>query len=165
MKHFYLILILSIFTLNIYAQESSTSTYYLIRHAEKDRSDKTNKDPGLTEEGKKRASAWSDIFVKCGIDAIYSTNYKRTYNTVKKMQFVTGVKEIKIYHPFKLDFENFLNETKGKNVVIVGHSNKRHLSLINLLVVKCILKLKIITMPIYILSPLMENGYHMCLLK
>ena len=122
MKHFYLILILSIFTLNIYAQENEKSTYYLIRHAEKDRSDKTNKNPNLTKEGKQRADKWMKIFSSLGIDEIYSTDYNRTRGTIKKLAVARGV-SIKTYHPFKINMEVFRKETTGKNVLIVGHSN------------------------------------------
>jgi len=122
MKRCFLILILSIFTLGAFAQESSTSTYYLIRHAEKDRSDTTNKNLDLTKEGHERALKWSQALNKFGIDAVYSTNYNRTMNTGKPTADANKV-TIKTYHPFKIDMEVFLKETAGKNVLIVGHSN------------------------------------------
>ena len=122
MKYFYLILILSIFTLNIYAQENEKSTYYLIRHAEKDRNDTTNKNPDLTKAGNERANKWSEVLAKFGIDAVYSTNYNRTLNTAKPTADTNKLK-IKTYHPFKINMEVFRKETTGKNVLIVGHSN------------------------------------------
>ncbi len=122
MKYSFLIFVLSIFTLGSYAQETSKSTYYLIRHAEKDRSDKTNRNPDLTEKGHERAAKWSEVFTKFGIDAVYSTNYNRTLHTAKPTADANKLK-IKTYHPFKIDMEAFRKETVGKNIVIVGHSN------------------------------------------
>ena len=122
MKHFYILLLLSIFTINVTAQESSKSTYYLIRHAEKDRSDKTNENPDLTEKGAERAAKWSKVLTTFGIDAVYSTNYNRTLQTGKPTADANKL-TIKTYHPFKINIEKFRNETKGKNVLIVGHSN------------------------------------------
>tara|TARA_R110002073_G_scaffold72537_1_gene177187 strand:- start:163848 stop:164351 length:504 start_codon:yes stop_codon:yes gene_type:complete len=104
------------------AQENSKSTYYLIRHAEKDRSDATVKNPELSKKGQKRAVKWSEILNKFGINEVYSTDYKRTLNTVKPTAKANKI-TVKTYHPFKLDYEQFLVDTKGKNVLIAGHSN------------------------------------------
>ena len=50
------------------ATESSasklTSTYYFIRHAEKDRSDSNNENPHLIDIGKQRAQHWNEVFKK-----------------------------------------------------------------------------------------------------
>lgn len=109
----------------IFAQESENSkvtTYYLIRHAEKVRSNPADKNPDLSKKGRQRALNWSRIFDQFKIDAVYSTNYKRTLHTA---QYVANAKKlsIKIYDPFDFDYEQFLKVTKGKNVLIVGHSN------------------------------------------
>ena len=122
MKLSFLLFILSIFTLGSYAQETSKSTYYLIRHAEKDRSDKTNRNPDLTAKGHERAVKWSEVLTKFGIDAVYSTNYNRTLHTAKPTADTNDLK-IKTYHPFKIDMEAFRKETVGKDIFIVGHSN------------------------------------------
>ena len=94
----------------------------MIRHAEKDRSDATNKNPDLTEEGHQRATKWSELLYDYGIDAVYTTEYNRTMQTAQPTADKLSV-EIKTYHPFKIDFEKFLSDTKGKTVLIVGHSN------------------------------------------
>lgn len=59
-----------------------TSTYYLIRHAEKDRTDPTNKNPHLTEAGHERALKWKKVLSSIEFDHIYSTDYHRTIETV-----------------------------------------------------------------------------------
>lgn len=101
---------------------SEASTYYFIRHAEKDRSDKTNKNPHLTKIGKKRAANWNKIFSNIKFDAIYSTDYNRTKETAQPTATKNGL-ELTFYHPYKLDTKTFLKNTEGKTILIVGHSN------------------------------------------
>jgi broad specificity phosphatase PhoE len=101
---------------------NATTTYYLIRHAEKERIDSSNKDPKLTEQGLKRAQKWSEIFQDIPLDAIYSTNYKRTMQTASP---TAEAKQLNIttYDPNKMDLASFKKETSGKRVLVVGHSN------------------------------------------
>lgn len=125
MKYFLIVAFALSFITPIHAQEqtnSATTTYYLIRHAEKDRSDKTNKNPNLNEDGTQRAENWSKVFEHVPFDAIYSTNYNRTIETATP---TAETKELKIqfYDPRKLYAEEFAEATFGKTVLIVGHSN------------------------------------------
>lgn len=109
-------------TVTAYSQQQVKTTYYLIRHSEKDSSDKNNKNPELSKKGKERAKKWSNIFDELKLDAIYSTDYNRTLQTAA----VTAKNKkltIKKYHPRNLNLNSFLNETKGKSILIVGHSN------------------------------------------
>lgn len=122
MRKYIILYIVVLFSFSVFSQENEKSTYYLIRHAEKDRSDATNKNPDLNLKGKKRAIKWSHILTKFGIDAVYSTDYKRTLQTAKPTAKAKNV-TIKTYHPFKIDMDVFRNDTNGKNVLIVGHSN------------------------------------------
>ena len=122
MKKYYVLIIFCGLTLMSFSQEGVKSTYFLIRHAEKVRSENTTKDPDLTKEGLLRAENWSKLFEQFKIDAIYSTNYKRTLNTAKPTALEKNIETL-VYHPLKIDFTKFLKDTKGKNVVIVGHSN------------------------------------------
>lgn len=98
------------------------STYYFIRHAEKDRSDSSNKDPHLNETGKIRANKWSSVFNNITFDAIYSTDYNRTKETAEPTAVKNNL-ELFIYSPRDIKLEEFLKKTKGKTVLIVGHSN------------------------------------------
>jgi len=124
-KRTLLILVIALFTTTLFAQNvenDSIATYYLIRHAEKDRSNTTNKNPDLTEKGQQRAENWNQLFKKFQIDAVYSTDYKRTLSTALPTA-VHNKLRIKTYHPFKINMLQFLKETKGKSVLVVGHSN------------------------------------------
>ncbi len=98
-----------------------TTVYYLIRHAEKDRST-SNQDPSLTEIGLERAANWAEIFAPINFDQIYSTAYKRTQQTALPTASKKKL-DIQSYDPDNLYDENFKIKTKGKTVLIVGHSN------------------------------------------
>jgi len=104
------------------SKEGVTTTYYLIRHAEKDRSDPSNGNPELTPEGIERARKWAQYFENIKIDQIYSTDFSRTMQTAA---YVASQKQVMIesYDPFDLYNENFKTLTKGSNVLVVGHSN------------------------------------------
>ena len=59
------------------------TTFYFIRHAEKDRSTPNDRNPGLTEKGRLRALNWAYFFREIPLKAIYSTNYIRTTSTAQ----------------------------------------------------------------------------------
>lgn len=99
-----------------------TTTYYLIRHAEKDRTDATNKNPNLNKQGLKRADNWATYFKEIPLAVIYSTDYKRTQQTAKPTAESKKL-PIKTYNPNKMYDIVFQEETKGKSILIVGHSN------------------------------------------
>ena len=126
MKRLFILCFAIFLALPSYAQESQneveTTTYYFIRHAEKDRSDKANRDPNLTQEGILRAAKWSLVFENVDFDAVYSTNYNRTKQTAQPTAEKQGL-EVQIYDPRQLFSEEFANRTKGQTVLVVGHSN------------------------------------------
>ena len=126
-----IVLLLAVFALveackesgKIYVSEKeNTSVYYFIRHAEKDRSDSTNKNPSLTIQGLERANKWAVFFKDKNIAAVYSTNYIRTQQTALPIAKEQNI-EIINYTTKELISEKFIANNKGKNIVIVGHSN------------------------------------------
>ena len=98
------------------------TTYYLIRHAEKDRSDTSNSNPNLSEAGNERAKRWAAYFSDIPLDQIFSTDLHRTQQT---SSYVASEKNIQVrsYDPTDLYNETFQEETRGHHVLIVGHSN------------------------------------------
>jgi len=106
------------------AQESveKTTTYFLIRHAEKVRENPADKNPDLNERGFQRAENWKKVLQNISFDVIYSTDYIRTIKTAEPIAKKSNL-EIKRYNPSKVDFNLFQLENEGKNVLIVGHSN------------------------------------------
>lgn len=125
MKQLLLLIVTLSFILPLKAQEltnSATTTYYLIRHSEKDRSDKSNKNPNLNEAGTKRAENWSQVFKNIAFDAVYSTRYNRTIETATPTAKSQNL-EVQFYNPRNLYSEEFAQATHGKTVLVVGHSN------------------------------------------
>ena len=119
MKQF-LFILLTLFSVDLTGQDCTE--IYLIRHAEKDRSDLKNKNPHLNKLGKVRALKWVEVFKNIQFDKIFSTNYNRTIETVKPISLDKKI-EISIYSPSKIDYENFKSKTYGEKVLVVGHSN------------------------------------------
>ena len=107
-------------SLNSYSQE--ITTYYFIRHAEKLRIDKTDKNPNLNYNGFKRAEAWKEVFSTISFDAVYSTDYSRTKLTAKPTADSKNL-PILLFSSDNMYSEAFQNNTKGKTVLVVGHSN------------------------------------------
>lgn len=97
-RHLYILILWPLFTFCKQHKEAKTATeietvssenvtqqnatYYLIRHAEKDRTDPGNQDPALNLEGLLRAEGWATYFEPLQIDQIYSSDYLRTRQTV-----------------------------------------------------------------------------------
>ena len=102
--------------------ENDCSTFYLIRHAEKVRTNKSDRDPALNKKGIIRALNWKEYFINKDISKIYSTNYKRTLETVKPIQEAIGLTAI-LYSPSSIDYKDFISSNEGEVVLIVGHSN------------------------------------------
>lgn len=102
--------------------QDPVSTYYLIRHAEKDRSDSSNRNPDLNDAGKLRAEKWAEVLKDVKFDAVYSTNYNRTRQTAKPLADLNKL-EISSYDANNLFDKDFKKATSGKTVMVVGHSN------------------------------------------
>ena len=120
MKKF--LLIIFVFTLFIACTSDKTTTYYLIRHAEKDRTNTTNKNPNLNSDGVIRAEKWAKNFENIKLDAVYSTDYNRTQQTAaptaKSKDLI-----VQSYNSSKMYDSIFKKNTKGKTILVVGHSN------------------------------------------
>ena len=114
----YLVLI-ALFVMQISSGQQTTTTYYFIRHAEKV---DNSKNPDLSEKGLERAKLWQTILSDVKLDQIYSTDYKRTIQTVNVIATEKGI-PITIYNPKMIDRTTFVNENLGKKVLVVGHSN------------------------------------------
>ena len=104
------------------AEIEGVSTFYLIRHAEKDRSDDQNPDPELSQSGLGRAMHWAEILDNVALDAVYSTDYQRTAMTASPTSIKKDI-DVQYYDPQNIDIEQFKADNLNKNVLVVGHSN------------------------------------------
>lgn len=109
-------------TTSAFAQQT---TIWLVRHAEKQTSEAMmSSDPELSETGKLRAIDLAKVLKLYPLNTIYSTNYKRTLATAAPL-----AAELKLT-PVVYDAKDLagiaakaLQDNKGKQVLIVGHSN------------------------------------------
>ena len=107
-------------------ESQATTTIIFVRHAEKDLSVKD--DPELTEDGQRRAfeltRQMKDADVVAGIDAIYSTPFKRNVATVEPLSKLLEL-PINLYdkNDYESVLENILDNHKGKIILVVGHSD------------------------------------------
>jgi broad specificity phosphatase PhoE len=98
----------------------STTTIYIVRHAEKvNETDTTN----LTPAGYVRAEALADTLVNRGIDFIFSTPYRRTRQTARLLATRLGLPVVD-YPPKPMEaIVDRINRMRTKTVLVVGHSN------------------------------------------
>jgi 2,3-bisphosphoglycerate-dependent phosphoglycerate mutase len=108
-------------------ESQATTTMIFVRHAEKALIPVD--DPGLSAEGEARAAELArqlvDADVVAGIDAIYSTNYRRTIETAQPVADALG-HDIRIYENLEDDeplVDAMVADNKGKIILVVGHSN------------------------------------------
>jgi len=107
-------------------ESQATTTMIFVRHAEKAVFPADN--PGLNAAGQRRVAELTrqmiDADVVAGIDAIYSTPYKRTTETVRPVADLLNL-PINNYDAADTEavLEKILKEHKGKIILIAGHSN------------------------------------------
>jgi broad specificity phosphatase PhoE len=93
---------------------------YIVRHAEK--ASVPAGDPDLTVEGRARAQALADMLRDKDIQRIYSTETRRTRQTVEPLSLQLGVPVTAYANDTLLKFLYRVLDAE-KNTVIVGHSN------------------------------------------
>ena len=101
--------------------DSIRKVYYMIRHAEKD-TQKIN--PPLNDLGIKRAANLTNIMRQTFLDAVYTTYFDRTLQTVDSITQYKGLSNL-IYTNDNMK-ETFTEVKKSPNfnrVLIVGHTN------------------------------------------
>lgn len=103
---------------------SPVTTVILVRHAEKAAAPEF--DPPLTETGIERAKELSRMLAAVPIDAIYSTDYRRTRDTAAPLAEARGLSTTVL-----TDTKSYAADVAarirarhaGKVVLVVGHSN------------------------------------------
>ncbi len=124
MKIFFSIFLgFALFTLanTVLVAQDREVTIILVRHAEK--ADATSPDPELSDAGKERAQRLVKKIGKYRPGAFYSTDYKRTRDTVTPLANKRK-KDVKIYDARKpKELIDEIMKGKIKRYVIAGHSN------------------------------------------
>lgn len=99
---------------------SCTTTFYLVRHAEKANS---TPDTPLSAAGHARAEALRDTLISKNIGQIFVTNYLRTQQTAAPLATQLGITPTEISGNQTTQLVQQLKAINGKNVLVVGHSN------------------------------------------
>jgi broad specificity phosphatase PhoE len=102
------------------------TTFYLVRHAEKAAAIGDDEDVPLREQGFHRAAELRDLLRNVPLTAIYSTQYKRTRQTVRSIAEASRL-ELTPYSPSPSEnvedwTDQLLRKHGGDSVLIVGHS-------------------------------------------
>ncbi len=107
----------------VLALTSCSTTYYVVRHAEKEAAaPNMTSDVELSAEGKQRAQALKNQLEGKKIKQIFSTNTIRTKTTAQPLSDATGI-VIQVYDPRDTAFVTRIKNAGNGNVLIVGHSN------------------------------------------
>jgi len=101
--------------------KSEVTTFILVRHGEK--GDDGTEDPDLTGEGDARARRLAFMLKDTPLQAIYSTDFRRTRNTARPIAEVKNL-EVQLYEAHKPDvIAKMVWQHKGGTVLLTGHSN------------------------------------------
>ena len=108
----------------------TVTTFIVLRHAEKQ---STGTNPSLNTAGQNRANKLSNILTNVNLDAIYSTNYNRTMQTVQATAKAKTL-SVSFYNPSSLSpfVDLVLSTYHDGTILVVGHSNTTP-SLLNVL--------------------------------
>lgn len=109
-------------------ESQATTTLIFVRHAEK--AALPADDPGLSEAGARRAAELArqlvdaDVVPGVGVDAVYSTSYRRTVDTAKPVADALNL-PVMTYDASDTEaiVDSILKEYKGKIILVVGHSD------------------------------------------
>lgn len=105
------------------ANQTATTTFIVVRHAEKGTDDKN--DPSLSDAGLLRAERLAARLVDEPLVAVYATDYRRTRQTAGPAAKAHGV-VVSVYdaqlHATALASQLHAAHTRG-TVLVVGHSN------------------------------------------
>jgi broad specificity phosphatase PhoE len=100
------------------AQDFQSTTFYVVRHADRDGSNDS-----LTEAGIARAKQLAILMKTFRVEAIYSTDTERTQNTAKPTAEALDL-DVTSYGDLTDDwFQKLKTDHAGQAVLIVGHSN------------------------------------------
>ena len=112
----YLLFIVAIWLLTA----CSTTTVYIVRHAEKvNETDTTNLNPA----GYRRAAVLADTLAMKGIDSIFTTPYRRTRQTAQPLATKLGIPLVDYPAKPTEAIVKRVSHIRNKTVLVVGHSN------------------------------------------
>ena len=116
-------------------ESQATTTIIFVRHAEKELN--SGDDPVLSDAGRRRVTALTrhlvDAAVVQGIDAIYTTPFRRARETARPLAEALNL-QMNTYDAADREtvLETILKNHKGKIILVVGHSDTLPVLIANL---------------------------------
>ena len=117
MKKLLVFLSLSLLFINVISAQ--TTTVWIVRHAEKDKSNPQDNDPSLSDEGKIRVSDLAKYLKKVKFDVAFATPTKRTHQTLDSLV----IPKVINYKDIKSLVDSIKTNYVGKTVMVAAHSN------------------------------------------
>ncbi len=107
---------------------ASTTTIFVMRHAEKLALDPGDPDPALAPAGEARALELAQLFGRAprgqGLDAVIVSEFRRTQDTVRPLANRLGIPVIVVpAEDTSATAKRALSENRGGRALIVGHSD------------------------------------------
>lgn len=118
-----LALALALFATTLSAAPPAVTTVILVRHAERASQDT---DSELNAAGIERAKELARMLTGVKVDAIYTTQYKRTKETAAPAATARGITPVvrEAGKTYAVDMAKHIRDThRGQTVLVVGHSN------------------------------------------
>ncbi len=113
---------------DIFLKELQATTVLLVRHAEPDYENKDpydpdykREDPHLNTDGRARAQQLVQVACKADVKAVYTTDCKRTRQTVQPLADYQNLQPI-LYDNIGELVAQVLSDHKGEVVLVAGHS-------------------------------------------
>jgi broad specificity phosphatase PhoE len=117
MKKLFVFLSLTFLFANIISAQ--TTTVWIVRHAEKDKSTPQDTDPSLSDEGKIRVADLAKYLKKVKFDVAFATPTKRTHQTLDSLV----IPKVINYKDIKSLVDSIKTNYVGKTVMVAAHSN------------------------------------------
>ena len=114
---------LTAMAISLFLFSCETTSYFIVRHAEKETNTMTSDVP-LSASGQERAIQLKNVLQSESVKHIFSTNYLRTRSTAEPIRTASGTTILLYDTRDTLDrFIEMLKKISDGNVLIVGHSN------------------------------------------
>ncbi|MFV1988227.1 MAG: phosphoglycerate mutase family protein [Gemmatimonadota bacterium] len=101
------------------AQQQTDRIVILARHAEK----LGGEDPALSEAGEERARALAHVLSQWPVDAIYTSQFRRTRDTAAPLAEATGVAPLVVDARDMAALLSEIHEGGHRAILVIGHSN------------------------------------------
>ncbi|MDQ0636662.1 broad specificity phosphatase PhoE [Pedobacter sp. W3I1] len=99
--------------------KAQTTNVWIVRHAEKDKSNPQDTNPDLSDEGRVRAGDLATYLKKVKFDAAFATPTKRAHQTLDSLV----IPKVIDYKDIKSLVDSIKTNYVGKTVIVAGHSN------------------------------------------